>query len=102
MAFQVLDPTNEVTPPWANQRHAWRRWPARRSASSPTAKRERRVFFAHLDRRLREEFGVAQVVMRVKSNFSAPADRTSWRKSRVGRRCHWDRRLRQLLVVQFA
>jgi hypothetical protein len=31
-------------------------------------------FFAHLDRILREEFGVADVVLRVKSNFSAPAD----------------------------
>ena len=32
-------------------------------------------FFAHLDRILREELGVADVVLRVKSNFSAPADR---------------------------
>ena len=32
-------------------------------------------FFAHLDRMLRSEFGVAEVVMRVKSNYSAPADR---------------------------
>jgi hypothetical protein len=32
-------------------------------------------FFTHLDRMLREEFGVADVVLRTKSNFSAPADR---------------------------
>jgi len=32
-------------------------------------------FFAHLDRMLHEQFGVADVVMRTKSNFSAPADR---------------------------
>ena len=31
-------------------------------------------FFAHLDRLLREEHGVAKVVMRTKSNYSAPAD----------------------------
>jgi len=31
-------------------------------------------FFAHLDRLLREEHGVANVVMRTKSNYSAPAD----------------------------
>jgi len=31
-------------------------------------------FFAHLDRLLREEHGVAQVVSRTKSNYSAPAD----------------------------
>ena len=31
-------------------------------------------FFAHLERILRDEFAVADVVTRVKSNFSAPAD----------------------------
>ena len=31
-------------------------------------------YFAHLDRMLRQEFGVANVVTRVKSNYSAPAD----------------------------
>lgn len=31
-------------------------------------------YFTHLDRMLREEFGVAEVVVRVKSNYSAPAD----------------------------
>lgn len=31
-------------------------------------------YFSHLDRMLRDEFGVAEVVMRVKSNYSAPAD----------------------------
>ena len=32
-------------------------------------------FFAHLDRILREEHGVAKVVSRTKSNYSAPADK---------------------------
>ena len=31
--------------------------------------------FAHLDRMLREELGVHEVVWRTKSNYSAPADR---------------------------
>ena len=31
-------------------------------------------FFAHLERMLREEYGVANVVSRTKSNYSAPAD----------------------------
>ena len=31
-------------------------------------------FFAHLERMLREELGVAEVIRRVKSNYSAPAD----------------------------
>ena len=32
-------------------------------------------FFAHLDRLLREEHGVAKVVSRTKTNYSAPADK---------------------------
>ena len=32
-------------------------------------------FFAHLEKILREEYGVAQVVSRTKSNYSAPADK---------------------------
>jgi hypothetical protein len=32
-------------------------------------------FFAHLERILREEHGVAKVVSRTKSNYSAPADK---------------------------
>ena len=31
-------------------------------------------FFGHLDRVLREEYGVKNVVFRTKSNYSAPAD----------------------------
>ena len=33
-----------------------------------------RPFFDHLARLLREEWGVAEVVMRTKSNYSAPAE----------------------------
>ena len=31
-------------------------------------------FFAHVDRLLRERYQVAQVVLRIKSNYSAPAE----------------------------
>ena len=31
-------------------------------------------FFSHLEKMLREDYGVAKVVMRTKSNYSAPAD----------------------------
>jgi hypothetical protein len=75
MVLQVLDPTNEAAPPLGQ--------PAPRPASLAGAtvgfisngKEGTKGFFAHLDRMLREQFGVADVVMRVKSNFSAPADR---------------------------
>jgi hypothetical protein len=74
MALQVLDPTNETAPPLGQ--------PAPRSGSLAgktvgfisNGKEGTKGFFAHLDRILRQEFGVADVVLRVKSNFSAPAD----------------------------
>jgi hypothetical protein len=74
MALQVLDPTNETVPPLGQ--------PASRPASLAgktvgfisNGKEGTRGFFAHLDRMLRDEMGVADVIMRVKSNYSAPAD----------------------------
>ena len=74
MAFQVLDPTNESAPPLGQL------------APRPTSLRGKAVglisngkegtkgYFTHLERMLREEFGVANVISRVKSNYSAPAD----------------------------
>jgi len=38
-------------------------------------KQNTKPFFAHLGRLLREEWGVAEVVLRTKSNYSAPAER---------------------------
>ena len=75
MVLQVLDPTNETAPPLGQ--------PARRPVSLAgktvgvisNGKEGTKGFFAHLDLILREEFGVADVVLRVKSNFSATADR---------------------------
>jgi hypothetical protein len=74
MALQVLDPTNETVPPLGQ--------PASRPASLAgktvgfisNGKEGTKGFFAHLDRMLRDEYGVADVIMRVKSNYSAPAD----------------------------
>lgn len=74
MALQVLDPTNETAPPLGQ--------PAPRLSSLAgttvgfisNGKEGTKGFFAHLDRMLRERLGVADVVLRTKSNFSAPAD----------------------------
>jgi hypothetical protein len=85
MSFAVLDPTNE------------RAAPLGQLAPRPGSLRDKTIgfisngkegtkgFFAHLDRILREEFGVAQVVSRTKSNYSAPAD--GWI---VGEIANWD------------
>jgi hypothetical protein len=74
MALQVLDPTNETAPPLGQ--------PAPRLASLAgktvgfisNGKEGTKGFFAHMDRMLRDQLGVADVVLRTKSNFSAPAD----------------------------
>lgn len=74
MALHVLDPTNEAAPPLGQ--------PAPRLASLAgktvgvisNGKEGTRGFFDHLERMLREELDVAEVVRRTKSNYSAPAD----------------------------
>ena len=75
MTIRVLDPTHEAMPP-AGQ-------PAPRLISLrgtmvgfiSNGKEGAKEYFTHLGRMLREEHGVAQTVHRVKSNYSAPADK---------------------------
>jgi hypothetical protein len=75
MGFTVLDPSFEEQPRSLSA--------APRAASLAGAtvgvisngKANTLPFFDHLERLLREEWGVADVVRRVKSNYSAPAER---------------------------
>ncbi len=76
MILRVLDPTNEA------------KVPGGRPAVRPSTLRGKTVgfisngkegtkgYFAQLERMLREDLGVADVVWRTKSNYSAPADAT--------------------------
>ena len=74
MILRVLDPTNEMKAAGVQ--------PAARPSSLAGAivgiisngKEGTKDYFAQLERMLREELGVASVVMRTKSNYSAPAD----------------------------
>jgi len=74
MTLRVLDPTNETKAAGGQ--------PAARPASLQgktvgfisNGKEGTKGYFAHLERLLREELGVANVVWRTKSNYSAPAD----------------------------
>jgi hypothetical protein len=74
MTFRILDPTTETTTALGQ--------PAPRLASLEgktvgfisNGKEGTKGYFAHLDRLLRDEFGVSEVVTRIKSNYSAPAD----------------------------
>ena len=73
--IRVLDPTNEMKA--AGMAAA----PRPVSLAGKTVgfisngKEGTKAYFAHLERMLREELGVAEVVWRTKSNYSAPADR---------------------------
>jgi hypothetical protein len=74
MTLRALDPTNETKATGIQ--------PAARPTSLQgktvgfisNGKEGTKAYFTHLDRMLREEFGVADVVWHTKSNFSAPAD----------------------------
>ena len=75
MVLQVLDPTNEAVPPPGKLAPRLASLEGKTVGFISNGKEGTKGFFAHLDQMLREEFGVAEVVLRVKSNFSAPADR---------------------------
>jgi len=74
MILRVLDPTNEMS------RAGGR--PAERPSSLQgktigfisNGKEGTAGYFARLERMLREDLGVAHVIWRTKSNYSAPAD----------------------------
>jgi hypothetical protein len=74
MAFQVLDPTNESVPPPGEPAPRLDTLRGKTIGFISNGKEGTKGFFAHLDGMLRSEFGVANVVTRVKSNYSAPAD----------------------------
>lgn len=75
MSLIVLDPTNESTPAPGAAAPRLESLAGRTVGFISNGKEGTKGFFAHLDRMLRAEFGVARVVTRVKSNYSAPADR---------------------------
>ena len=72
--IRVLDPTHELKA--AGMKAAPR--PASLAGKTvgfiSNGKEGTKAYFAHVDRLLRSELGVADVVWRTKSNYSAPAD----------------------------
>jgi hypothetical protein len=75
MSITVLDPTHETAA------HGGQRAPRPGVLAGKVVgiisngKEGTKGYFNHLDRLLREELGVAEVVHRLKSNYSAPAER---------------------------
>ncbi len=74
MMLRVLDPTPGTAPPVGQPAARLDTLKGKTVGFISNGKEGTKGFFAHLDRLLREEHGVANVVMRTKSNYSAPAD----------------------------
>ena len=74
MTMQVLDPTNEAAPMAGEKAPRPIVLAGMTVGFISNGKEGTKGFFGHLDRMLRQELGVAEVVWRTKSNYSAPAD----------------------------
>ena len=74
MTFLVLDPTAEKTSPLGAAAPRLETLKGKTVGFISNGKKGTKGFFAHLERLLVEEHGVAKVVMCTKSNYSAPAD----------------------------
>jgi hypothetical protein len=74
MTVRVLDPTNETRAAVASLAPRLSTLQGKTVGIITNAKEGTRGYFTHLERLLRAEMGVAEVVWREKSNYSAPAD----------------------------
>jgi len=74
MDLRVLDPTNETIPALGQPARRLTTLAGKTIGFISNGKEGTKGFFAHLEQMLRAEFGVAEVITRVKSNYSAPAD----------------------------
>jgi hypothetical protein len=74
MTFQVLDPTPEKAPPVGRLAPRLDTLKGKTIGFISNGKEGTKGFFGHLEKMLKEDYGVANVVMRTKSNYSAPAD----------------------------
>ena len=74
MTIRVLDPTNERIAAIGALAPRLPSLEGRVVGIISNGKEGTKGYFAHLATMLREEHGVADVVLRVKSNYSAPAD----------------------------
>jgi hypothetical protein len=75
MTIRVLDPTNEARPPVGEEAHRLLSLRGTTIGFISNGKEGTKEFFTHLGRMLEAEYGVAKIVHRIKSNYSAPADK---------------------------
>ena len=74
MIIRVLDPTNETKPAGGRPAKRPTTLQGKTVGFISNGKEGTKGYFAQLERLLREDLGVANVVWRTKSNYSAPAD----------------------------
>ena len=74
MTFRVLDPTPGTAPPVGQLAPRLDTLKGKTVGFISNGKEGTKGFFAHLEKMLVEDYGVAKVVSRTKSNYSAPAD----------------------------
>jgi len=74
MTFRVLDPTPGTAAPLGQLAPRLDTLQGKTVGFISNGKEGTKGFFKNLDQILREEYGVAKVVSRTKSNYSAPAD----------------------------
>ncbi len=85
MTIRVLDPTSEISPQKLQLAPRLNSLKGKIVGLVSNGKEGSAGFFAHLDRLLRERYDVADVVLRTKSNYSAPAE-----KSIIDEAKNWD------------
>jgi len=84
MAFKVLDPTPGTAPPAGQLAPRLDTLKGKTVGFVSNGKEGTKGFFRHLEQMLKDDYGVANVVFRTKTNYSAPADppiaaeMTSW------------------------
>jgi len=76
MILRVLDPSNERKSAGGEPAPRLSSLKGKTIGFISNGKEGTQGFFAHLDRMLRDEFGVADIVYRRKANYSAPAAAT--------------------------
>ena len=74
MTFRVLDPTPEKAPPAGQLAPRLDTLKGKKVGFISNGKEGTKGFFRHLEKILKDDYGVAEVVFRTKSNYSAPAD----------------------------
>ena len=72
--IRVLDPTNEMKAAGIEPAPRLPSLAGKTVGFISNGKEGTKGFFSHLEKMLREDYGVAKVVSRTKSNYSAPAD----------------------------